>query len=158
MFNINGISSNLGMVLSMSNVNVDGTGYMLNEMVKYNTTQLGLVVILTANTNRDGSGTIGSLLTGTSSGTIIKRIVIKAQGSTTQGMIRLFHYDGTTTRLFKEIPVPAVTPSSQDKAFIAIIDEPFYLKLSSTMKVSTEKAETFVVTAEGTDMSYPALP
>lgn len=158
MYNINGRSGNLGMILPMSNANVNGTGYMLNETVKYATTQLGLVIISTANSNRDGTGTIGNLITGTSNGTIVKRIVIKAQGNTSEGMIRLFHYDGTTTRLVREIPVPAITQSSEQKTFIAVINEPFFLKLSNTFKVSTEKAETFIATAEGTDMSYPALP
>jgi len=127
MFNINGKSSNIGMVLPMSSANVNETGYMLNERVKY-TTQLGLVIISTANTNRDGSGTIGSLVTGASNGTLIKRIIIKSQVSTTQGMVRFYHYDGTTTRLLREVPVPALTQAAHDKTFISIIDEPFYLR------------------------------
>ena len=63
--------------------------------------------ISTANTARDGSGTIVDVLTAGSNGTRIDDITITASGTTTAGVVRLFLYDGTNTRLWKEILVTA---------------------------------------------------
>src|SRR4051812_43108462 len=103
----------LGMNLPISSANIDRTGYMLNARVKY-TAAINMVSISTANTNLDGTGTITTLMTGGSSGTLIKRIIIKAQGNTTQGMIRLFYNAIGTYWLMQEIPVPAVTQGAMD--------------------------------------------
>ncbi len=146
----------IGEKLRISSANIYGTGLMLGERVKY-TANNGYAVISTANTNLDGSGAITDLITGGTCGTVVKRIIIKAYGSTTEGMIRIFHKDGSgTTRLLREIPVPAVTRSSLDPTLIAVIDDYFYLKTTLKLRVSTEKAETFVITAEGLDMTYPS--
>lgn len=67
--------------------------------------------ISTANTARDGSGTLVDIVVAGASGTRIDQIKIKATGTTTAGMIRLFISDGTTNRLWKEIAVAAITPS-----------------------------------------------
>lgn len=145
----------IGMQLPISSVNIDGTGLMLNERAKF-TAKTVNIVISTANSNLDGTGTITDLVAGAAYGTLVKRIFIKAQGTTTQGMVRIFHYDSSTTRLMMEVEIPAITQSAQDQTLIKIIDEVFYLKCSSTYKlrVSTEKAETFVITAETLDFTY----
>lgn len=147
----------IGMQLPISSANVDGTGLMLCERVKF-TAKTTNAIINTANTNLDGTGTIVDIVAGAASGTLVKSIIIKAQGTTTQGMVRIFHLDGTTTRLMMEIEVPAITQSAQDQTLIKIIDEVFYLKCSSSYKLraSTEKGETFIITAECLDMDYPA--
>ncbi|MBU0764161.1 MAG: hypothetical protein KJ607_04925 [Bacteroidetes bacterium] len=152
--NINKREFYAGMRLPISNVNINGTGYMLDERAKW----IGFtstVVISTANPYLNGSGTITDLITGSASGTLIKSITIKAQGSTTQGMIRIYFDDGTT-RIMYEVPVPAITQSSEDQTFIHVIKDNFPLKYSRKLRVSTEKAETFVITAEGVYHSYPA--
>lgn len=150
MFNYTGNNyAYVGMNLPISSANINGTGLMLNERVKY-TAITGRAVISTANSNLDGTGTIADLITG-GNGTVVKRIIIKAQGSTTQGMVRIFFKAGATTWILREIEIPAITQSSRDQTVVAVIDEPFYLKASYLLRVSTEKAETFIVTAEGMD-------
>ena len=120
------------------------------------TTNTGMQTISTANSNLDGTGTLSSaIVTGASNGTLIKTVTIKAQTNTTQGMVRLYVYDGSSlTRLLLEIQIPAVTKSSTDPAFEITV--PLYYALESgwQLKASTEKAETFNVIAEGQNWAY----
>ena len=118
------------------------------------TANTGMVTISTANSNLDGTGTLGTLLTAASNGTLINSITCKAQGNTTQGMIRLFIYDGTNTRLVQEIEVPAVTKSGQDHSFETTIQCDFRLKSGDVFKVSTQNAETFNVIANAVNWAY----
>jgi hypothetical protein len=118
------------------------------------TANTGMVTISTANANLDGTGTLGTLLTAGANGTLINDITIKAQVTTTQGMIRLFVYDGTNTRLLEEIPVPAVTKSAQDHSFEITIQCNIRLKAGNLLKVSTEKGEAFNVIANAVDWAY----
>lgn len=144
-----------GMNIPISSANIDGTGLMLGERVKY-TAKTQNAIAYQANSALDGSGYVYDLITGASYGTVVKRIIIKAQGTTTQGMVRIFFKAGASTWLLREVEVPAITQSSRDETFIAVIDDIFYLKPSYLLRVSTEKTETFIVTAEGMDMAYPA--
>lgn len=108
--------------------------------------------ISTANTNRDGTGTIVNLFTAGANGSRLERITICATGTTTDGIIRLYLYDGTNTDLWKEIPVTAVTPSGTVLAYtIQLISLAFILSNGKSIKVSTQKAENFRVIAEGGD-------
>lgn len=111
----------------------------------------GLVQISTANTNRDGTGTMGTLLTGGANGTRVDRILVKAAVTTTAGMIRIFVHDGTNSRLYREIAVSAVTASATVAAWEGELLTPdLYLPTSShQLRVSTEKAETFNLYAFG---------
>lgn len=101
--------------------------------------------VSTANTNRDGTGTIATIFTAGTNGSRIDDIVIKATGTTTAGMIRLFLNDGTNTRLWQEIQVNAVTPSATVATWSFVItDAALILQNSSwSLRASTEKAETF---------------
>lgn len=134
-------------------------GSVRPESTKY-TANTGMVTVSTANSNLDGSGALGTVLTAASSGTIIQSIVIKAQVNTTPGMVRLFLYDGSNyTKLFKEIPIPYVTKSGTAHSFSHRIDfgeRDFALKANWVLKASTENAEAFNVIAEGLDWTYPA--
>ncbi len=129
------------------------------ESSKY-TANTGFQTVSTANTNLDGTGTISAaIVTGASSGTQIKSVCVKAQVSTTAGMIRLFLYDGSNTKLLKEIPVPAVTKSATAESFYEKVDFGelgFALKAAWSLKASTEKGESMNVIAEGLDWTYPA--
>jgi hypothetical protein len=122
------------------------------------TANTGMQTISTANSNLDGTGTISSaIITGGAYGTLIKTVTVIATGTTTQGMVRLFLYDGTNTRLVSEIEIPAVVPSSTDPAFRVTVPVDFALdKDSWSLKASTENAETFNVIAEGLDWTYYA--
>lgn len=128
------------------------------ESSKY-TANTGFVQISTANTNLDGTGTLGTVISGVSNGTIIQNLTIKATGNTTAGMIRLFLYDGSNTRLLEEITVDATTQSATAHSFSKTIDfegKGFVIKNGWSLKAATEKGETFNIIAEGLDLTYPA--
>ncbi len=123
---------------------------MISSRVKYQTENQS-VTISTANPNRNGTGTITPILTGAGPqdyGTIVKRIIIKATGNTTSGMIRFYLDAGGSYYLFTEVPISAVTKSASDHSFVTVLDIEFLLGLNQTLSVSTEKAETFIVTVE----------
>lgn len=67
------------------------------------TPKIGVGSVSTANTNRDGTGTIVTILTGASTGTRINEVVIKATGDPADSIVTLFLHDGTTAWLFDEI-------------------------------------------------------
>lgn len=106
------------------------------------------VQIATANTLRDGTGTLGTVYTAGTSGARIDRLNITAIGTTTAGMIRLFLSDGTNNRLVSELPVVAITPSATQPAFTAdiVFDQGLVLQAAYLLKASTNNAETFNVT------------
>ncbi len=118
------------------------------------TANTGMVTISTGNDNLDGTGAISSVLTGSLNGTFVKSVIIKAQGNTTEGMIRLFVKGGATTRIIGEINVPAITKSSRNSAFG--IEVPLDLKLESgyELMASTQRAEIFNVIAFGLNWEY----
>lgn len=111
-----------------------------------------MVRIATANTNRDGTGTLGDVCIGGTNGTRIDRIVIEAIGTSTAGMVRLYINDGASnTRLWQEVSVAAITPSGTVQAFRAVIQSPDFqaplLVLPATyiLRASTVAAESFDV-------------
>lgn len=121
------------------------------------TANTGMETISTANSNLDGTGTLSSaIVTGASNGTLIKTVTIKAQANTTQGMVRLFIYDGSNTKLLTEIEIPAVIKAATDPAFETTLTINYSLKSGWVLKASTEKAETFNVIAEAQDWTYAA--
>lgn len=67
------------------------------------TPRLGFGSVSTANTNRDGTGTIVDILTGAASGTKVTSIVLKATGDPADSVVTLFIHDGTSYRLYDEI-------------------------------------------------------
>lgn len=102
--------------------------------------------VSTANTNRDGTGTIATIFTAGSSGSRIDDIVIQATGTTTAGMVRLFLHDGTNARLWAEVPVSAVTPSGTVPAFVSsLLNQSLVLPNGWSLRASTHNAETFNV-------------
>ncbi len=116
------------------------------------TPQIGRVRISTANTGRDGSGTVGTVITGATAGTRVDRIVITATVTTTAGMIRLFINDGTNIRAWREVPVSAVTVGANTPAFATTISSPdtaplLVLPNGYSLVASTHNAETFDVLA-----------
>lgn len=124
------------------------------------------VSIATANTARDGTGTLGTLYTcpgtaatpPTTPGAIVQSITIQATGTTTAGMVRIFHHDGTNFSIIREIAVSALTPSATVKAFGIPTSEGAdvngrlilnkLLEPGHGIRVSTHNAETFIVTAD----------
>lgn len=102
--------------------------------------------VSTANTNRDGTGTIATIFTAGASGSRIDDITIIATGTTTAGMVRLFLHDGTNARLWAEVPVSAATPSGTVQAFAAsLLNQSLILPSGWSLRASTNNAETFNV-------------
>lgn len=122
-----------------------------------------VAAISTANTNRDGTGTLGTVYTARAAanggkGARIDGITICATGTTTAGMVRIY-VDNGTARLIREIAVSAITPSGTVKAFTIPASEGadangflalgLILQPGDILKASTHNAETFVVRAMG---------
>lgn len=108
--------------------------------------------VSTANTNRDGTGTIATIVTAGASGSKIERIRVAATGTVTAGVVRLFIHDGTNSRLYQEILVSATTPSTTIAIFTADIDFSqsdglLVLPTGYSLRASTHNAETFNVIA-----------
>lgn len=130
------------------------------------TANTGTAVINVANTTLTGgtlNTNIWSAFTAGSSATFrgarIDSLTIKAQGTSTMGMIRIYIFDTTNYRLFKEIPVLAIVQTGTEKAYQYKLDMGgFSLKAGWEIRVSTEKAETFSIIVEGNDWRYPANP
>jgi hypothetical protein len=114
------------------------------------------VSISTANTNRDGSGTIGTVFTAGSNGSMIDHIDITATGTTTAGVVRLYVHNGSTAYLWKEILVSAITPSATVQTFAYSVDcsrgdNRCVLPSGWSLRASTHNAEAFNVQAFGAD-------
>jgi hypothetical protein len=122
------------------------------------TPRIGAAAIATANTNKDGTGTIGTIFTAGASGSRIDAISLKATVTTTAGAIRLFIYDGSNYFLLTEIPVTAQTSSATSPAWEAQLNTntmtqflPIILPTGHSLRASTNNAENFNVLAIGGD-------
>lgn len=110
------------------------------------TPKSALAQLSAANTLRDGTGTIVTVLTAGTSGSRVDDIVITATGTTTAGMVRLFLHDGTNARLLREVPVTAITPSGTVQAFTASLPNlALVLAPGWSLRASTHNAESFNV-------------
>jgi hypothetical protein len=118
------------------------------------TPRIGMGQVSAANTNRDGTGTIVSVLTGVAAGTRINEIGIDATGTTTAGMVRLYLHDGTNTRLFDEFVVTPITPGPATAVYSAVktYDNLVLPSASWSIRASTHNAETFNVIVLGADL------
>lgn len=84
------------------------------------TPRISAVNIATANTARDGTGTLGHLITGASTGTRIAEIVTQARVTTTAGMVRVFirsNPAGLTATLATGTAVVTLTAGSTANLF-----------------------------------------
>ena len=114
--------------------------------------------ISTANTNRDGTGTIGTCFTAGNMGSRIDKIRISGTGTTTAGVVRIYIHDGSNARLLDEVLVTAITPSTSIAVFEAEISYTDGLLLPApggstawSLRASTHNAETFNVFVQGGD-------
>ena len=114
---------------------------------------IGSVLVSTANTNHDGTGTVATVITSAGAGYAIRRITVKAIVTTTAGMVRIFIYTGSAYFLWKEIAITAITVSASVAGFEYVIelfnDEELLLPSGYSIRASTHNAESFHVTAEG---------
>ena len=118
------------------------------------TPRLSSVAVSVANTNRDGTGTIVSLITGVAAGTRINEISVQATVTTTAGMVRIYLYDGTNYRLWDEVSIAAATVSASVKGIrVATTYNNLILPSASwQLFASTHNGEAFTVTTMGADL------
>jgi hypothetical protein len=116
--------------------------------------------VSTANTNRDGSGTLATLGTAPAAGSRLDGVIIQGVGTTTAGMVRLYIHDGANARLFAEVPITAITPSATQPAFSAALNSatmaqafPIVLPSGYSLRASTHNAETFNVIGQAGDLT-----
>ncbi len=76
------------------------------------TPRAAVAAVSTANTNRDGTGTIVDILTGASTGTKVTEIVVKATGGPADSVVTIFLYDGTSYFLYDEFDLGAPAAAS----------------------------------------------
>jgi len=114
------------------------------------TPQIDIAQVTTANTARDGTGTIVAVITGAASPNFVKpeAIAVKAIATSLDGAVRFFISSdaGVTWRLLHEMDVTAITVGASTSAFEDIWYCPDDLVLpSASYKIgaSTEKTETF---------------
>ena len=117
---------------------------------------IGKASVGTANTNRDSTGTIATILTGGSNGTRVTRITIKATVTTTAGMLRLYIADAVPNiHLWREIPITAITGSASVAEFESTIsltgEQALILPSGYSLRASVHNAENCNVFAEGGD-------
>lgn len=135
----------------------------------------GVFRLTAANTAKDGTGAVNSLFTATAlaskgGGSLVERVSVVAEATTTVGMVRLFISDsaGANFRLYMEIPVPAWTASATvagwttgsliagTAASDASVKSPWInvsirLEPGQILGCTTNNAEIFDVHAEGGD-------
>lgn len=110
------------------------------------TPRTAVAQVTTANTARDGTGTLATVFTAGASGSRIDDIAITATGTTTAGMVRLFLHDGTNARLWREVAVIAITPSATVSPFSSLLGSlALVLQTGWSLRASTHNAETFNV-------------
>lgn len=147
------------------NIIVEGLDWAYPETIPGNccnfvqeTANTGLQVISYPNTNTDGSGTILPVFTAgaPANGSLVKAITIKALQNTHEGAVRLFiSTDGRTWALMREVWVPETTQSAYDPSFKQVVEMDFYLKSRYIIGASTQNAESFAITVEAIDWTYP---
>lgn len=119
------------------------------------------VTISTANAGRDGTGTLGTVMTGAAramggdpplaGGSRVDALAISARGTTTAGAVRLFVHDGANARFIGEVIVPARTPGASLAAWSVRLNRdncdflPLVLAAGASLRASTERAESFDV-------------
>jgi uridylate kinase len=107
-----------------------------------------LVQATTANTARDGSGTLATVTTGVAAGAVIEEVTVVAIATTALGMVRFFLStdNGATKRLIFELRVPVITVGTSTPAFTSHVDALVGLVLTGTTSIlyaSTNNTETF---------------
>lgn len=110
----------------------------------------------TANTNRDGTGTLIDLVTGAATGSLVELIRAQFDETNDATVVRFFLSldGGTTKRLLKELIFPAVTPSTTVEAASQewIPTVPLVLPDGSAkLYASVHTAKNVCVTVQGGD-------
>lgn len=116
---------------------------------------IGATTVSTANTARDGTGTVATVLTAGSSGTQIREIDLKGLGTTAAGLIVLYAYNGTTFTPLTEVAVTAITASTTTASYASSVrfDNLFLPNgWSLVASVTVAQSPAIAVTALGADL------
>ena len=117
---------------------------------------LPVLIVATGNTARDGTGTITTVMTAGVVGGRIDRIYLKATGTTTAGMLRVFaKASGGTYRLIGEVSVTAVTPSGTVASWEGVwtpAGAAIPMNAGEVIGVATHNAEEFTALPSGGDV------
>ena len=118
------------------------------------TPRIGAVSIATADASYTAPTSVGTLITGASTGTRIAEIVVKSAATSAAAIVRIFLYDGTTYWLFDEINVTAATGSSTvaQNRVSTTYNNLILPSASWSLRVTTSVAQTTHVTAFGADL------
>lgn len=118
------------------------------------TPRIGAVNIATANPNRDGTGTVATLIQGAATGTRVAEIVCKARVTTTAGQVRAWLYDGTNYRFLDEYAITAATVANnvQGVRVSAAYSNLVLPSAAWSIVVATHNAESIDVIAFGADL------
>jgi len=73
---------------------------------------------LTSYANITGTTGLVQLTATATNGTRVDNLVVKAQGTTVSSTVSIWLYDGTTSRIFDEIDVPALVASTTVDSFV----------------------------------------
>lgn len=116
----------------------------------------GMARIATANTAFDGSGTLGSVITGAKGGTLVSVINVRAIADTTAGCVNLFIDDGSSVRLYHTFMVSATTFVAGTTArwssdLVPEGGEGLFLPEGYILKASTYTGDDFDVHCEAGD-------
>lgn len=128
---------------------------MANSIETQYSARTGVTNISVANPYLDGNGEIEPLIVGSGAGTFVKTLIIKAQTSTSHGMIRLFSKKGASGSpilLVAEYPVLPTLQSGRDPSFSMTVPLNYNLEANERLLVSTDQADTFGVIAEAFDI------
>lgn len=122
---------------------------------------IGTNRITAANTARDGSGTLWPLVTGTTNGTRVDRIIFisaQATAAASAAMVgRVFISDtgGTNWRLYQEVALATLTPSNtvigqrQQLTYLGGLVLQSGMVLAATKSIHGSAADQYDVIAEG---------
>jgi hypothetical protein len=118
------------------------------------TPRIGAVSIATADASYTAPTSVGTLITGASTGTRIAEIVVKCAATSAAAIVRIFLYDGTTYWHFDEVIVAAATGSStvQQTRVSTAYNNLILPSASWSIRVTTSVAQTTHVTALGADL------
>lgn len=123
------------------------------------TPRLAASPVITANTNRDGTGTIVDILTGVAAGTRIERVIITTTSDPADSIVTLFLYDGSYYRIFDEFDLgnPAAASTTvpgfrTEKVYRDLVLPSSSWKLAAAITVALT-AGNMVVFAAGADLT-----
>lgn len=118
------------------------------------TPRIGNVSIATAEASYTEPTNVGTLITGSATGTRIAEIVVKMAATSAAAIVRIFLYDGTTYWHFDEVTIAAATGSAtvQQTRVSTTYNNLILPSASWSVRVTTSVAQETHVTALGADL------